>query len=112
MSLVPWLRAPKQRREKPAIIVEETGHIAVRSSRYRYIRYKNGEEELYDHLVDPKERTNLAGSADWKRVKQTLAAHLPDTNAKAALTKKAYKFDPHAYTWTNKKSGERVEGSR
>ena len=35
-------------------------HYALRSSRYRYIRYNNGKEELYDHKRDPYETRNLA----------------------------------------------------
>ena len=38
ISLVPWMRDPGKRREQPAIIVEESGHIAVRTDRHRYIR--------------------------------------------------------------------------
>ena len=30
-------------------------------SRYRYILYNSGHEELYDHQNDPYEWTNLAG---------------------------------------------------
>ena len=39
---------------------ESTQHYSVRSKRYRYIRYNNGMEELYDHDNDPDEWTNLA----------------------------------------------------
>ena len=35
-------------------------HYALRSERYRYIRYSNGMEELYDHKRDPYETRNLA----------------------------------------------------
>lgn len=40
---------------------ESTHHYSVRSKRYRYIRYNNGKEELYDHDTDPYEWKNLAG---------------------------------------------------
>ncbi len=39
-------------------------NFAVRSRDWRYIRYENGMEELYDHSNDPYEFTNLIGSAD------------------------------------------------
>jgi iduronate 2-sulfatase len=32
----------------------------VRNERWRYIRYADGFEELYDHASDPDERHNLA----------------------------------------------------
>ena len=37
-------------------------HHAARSENYRYIRYSDGSEELYDHSVDPNEWTNQAGN--------------------------------------------------
>ncbi|MEM9018483.1 MAG: sulfatase-like hydrolase/transferase, partial [Verrucomicrobiota bacterium] len=35
-------------------------HHALRTERFRYIRYEDGSEELYDHRSDPNEWTNLA----------------------------------------------------
>ena len=40
----------------------EQQHFSIRSSQYRYIYYRNGEEELYDHSTDPNEWTNLVNS--------------------------------------------------
>ena len=37
-------------------------HHAIRTKRYRYIRYVDGSEELYDHRTDPQEWVNLANS--------------------------------------------------
>ena len=37
-------------------------HYSIRSKNYRYIRYNNGKEELYDHRTDPHEWENLATS--------------------------------------------------
>ncbi len=36
------------------------GNHAVRSDRWRYIRYHDGSEEFYDHDKDPWEHANLA----------------------------------------------------
>lgn len=44
----------------PAITTHNPGNHAVRSKRWRYIRYADGSEELYDHEQDPNEWTNLA----------------------------------------------------
>ena len=41
----------------------------VRGKRYRYIRYSNGREELYDHNVDSNEWNNLASNNKFKQVK-------------------------------------------
>ncbi|MHC4174984.1 MAG: iduronate-2-sulfatase, partial [Planctomycetota bacterium] len=52
----------------------------VRSERWRYIRYKDGTEELYDHDKDELEWTNLAGDPKYAEVKGKLACWLPKTN--------------------------------
>jgi arylsulfatase A-like enzyme len=44
-------------------------HISVRSERWRYTLCANGEEELYDHLYDPNEWTNLALKEEYKDIK-------------------------------------------
>ena len=56
------------------------GNHAVRSERYRYIRYHDGSEELYDHETDPDEWTNLAGDPDYASIKAELARSLPEHN--------------------------------
>ena len=54
---------------------------SLRSERFRYTRYRNGEEELYDHANDPHEWTNLAGDARFAAIKHALAMQLPKVNA-------------------------------
>lgn len=49
---------------------ESTNHYSVRSARYRYIRYNNGKEELYDHDNDPYEWTNLAANKEFDAVRK------------------------------------------
>ncbi len=44
-------------------------HISVRSERWRYTLCADGKEELYDHLYDPNEWTNLALNEDYKDIK-------------------------------------------
>jgi hypothetical protein len=56
---------------------------AVRSARYRYIRYADGAEELYDHDSDPNEWRNLAGRPQYSNVKADLARWLPKDDAAA-----------------------------
>lgn len=84
LSLVPLLHDPKAARERPALMTEMRGNHAVRSDRWRYIRYANGDEELYDHQKDPNEWTNLASDPRYRDV---IAAHrqwLPIAEAKPA----------------------------
>lgn len=60
VSLLPQLRDVTQQRERVAVMTCNQGNHAVRSERWRYIRYADGSEELYDTEKDPKEWTNLA----------------------------------------------------
>lgn len=80
-SLSPQLRNAAEPRDTPAISSSYFGNHAVRSRDWRYIRYADGAEELYDHRVDPGEETNLAGDPALAEEKKRLAAWLP---AKAA----------------------------
>ena len=66
-SLVLLLNDPTQKWH-PALMTMGRGNHAVRSDRWRYIRYRDGSEELYDHSKDPWEWTNLAGQAQYARV--------------------------------------------
>jgi arylsulfatase A-like enzyme len=75
-SLVAMLRSADARRPEPVLTTIRGDH-AVRSDRWRYIRYRNGDEELYDHAADPNEWTNLAGSAEHADVKAELARRIP-----------------------------------
>ena len=61
-SLVPLLQNPGQPREKQsAYTVTHQRGESLRTSRYRYNRWGEAGEELYDHEQDPREFTNLAG---------------------------------------------------
>lgn len=81
VSLKPLLIDPEADWSPPALTTHGRNNHAVRSERYRFIRYHDGSEELYDHDNDPHEWNNLAGSADYSKVKAALAKWLPDVNA-------------------------------
>jgi arylsulfatase A-like enzyme len=51
-------------------------NYSVRSERFRYIRYYNGAEELYDHQDDPYEWRNLADEPDYSDIKSQLKKQL------------------------------------
>lgn len=76
-SLVPQLRDPAAPRPWPAITTHNPDNHAVRSERWRYIRYADGSEELYDHMSDPNEWHNLAGRPEFTSTVREHAHWLP-----------------------------------
>ena len=73
-SLVPILNDPKSE-VKPGAISFAKG-TSWRTKDWAYIRYKNGEEELYDMQKDPGQITNLAGDSQHATQLKKLAAEL------------------------------------
>jgi arylsulfatase A-like enzyme len=56
--------------------LEQPDSHTIRTDRYRYILYHNGDEELYDHYTDHNEWTNLAYLSDYELIKKELKALL------------------------------------
>jgi arylsulfatase A-like enzyme len=81
VSLHPLLKDPTAAWDRPALTTHEWNNHSLRSERWRYIRYHDGTEELYDHDHDPHEWTNLAGRDEHAQVKRRLATWLPQVNA-------------------------------
>ncbi len=81
ITLMPQIESPTTRRERPAICTHNAGNHSVCDQRWRYIRYADGGEELYDRANDPNEFENLlhGGSvpADYRTVADKLAQWLP-----------------------------------
>lgn len=84
-SLAPLLADPQMEWNHPAISTWLQNQHTVRTERWRYIRYRDGSEELYDHDADPHEWTNLAPNTAYDDTKASLAAYLPTVNV-AAVT--------------------------
>jgi arylsulfatase A-like enzyme len=80
-SLVPWLKDPDLPKQRPAFTTHGFGNHTLRTERWRYIRYKDGTEELYDRDRDPMEWTNIAGKPERKELKEHLARWLPAKEA-------------------------------
>ncbi len=79
-SLRPQLENPAAAREFPAITTHNLGNHGVRTTQWRYIRYADGSEELYDMAADPHEWTNLAGRAEHRGTIAELSNWLPRVN--------------------------------
>ncbi|RDV27595.1 DUF4976 domain-containing protein [Alteromonas aestuariivivens] len=81
-DLTPLLHNPNAPWQHAAVTTYGENNHAVKTERYRYIRYEDGSEELYDHQIDKEEWRNLAGDPAYAQVKQQLAQHLPRVNEK------------------------------
>src|SRR5581483_4696632 len=83
-SLVPLLKNPNSRWDRPAItqlnppVGKQVRGYSIRTERYRYTFWNEGSqgEEMYDYEKDPRELHNLAGDQTVAPVKQKLRARL------------------------------------
>ena len=87
------LSDPVAKWETPAITTHGRNNHGVRTERWRYIRYANGDEELYDHDADPHEWTNLAKDEKHAATKKELAKWLPKENKADPEGRKKNKLD-------------------
>ena len=76
-SLVPLMKNPNAQWNHPAITSFGPGNYSVRSTRYRFIQYRDGSRELYDHASDPHEWTNVVSMPEHKETIAQHAAFLP-----------------------------------
>lgn len=76
-SLEPLILNPSMEWDYPAITSFRGNNHAVQTSRYRYIRWNDGSEELYDHQNDPEEHENLAGQKENRELMDQLLKELP-----------------------------------
>jgi arylsulfatase A-like enzyme len=97
-SLLPLLKKANAEWTHPSLTTHGRNNHSIRTERWRYIRYADGSEELYDHDADPLEWKNLAKDPTLKMTKVQLAESLPKMNAMDAESakkkgKKAFDFD-------------------
>jgi len=72
-SLVTLLKDPSAKRDA-AFISYGPENTAMQTERYRYIRYEDGSEELYDHKKDPHEWTNQCDNPEFSELKAKFKA--------------------------------------
>lgn len=105
-NLKPLLLDPLAKWEKAALTTWWYKNHSIHTERWRYIRYRDGKEELYDHTIDPGEHTNLAELETSASVIEELKKHLPTTDAPPANVDefKSDYFDKVVEAW--KKTGD------
>jgi arylsulfatase A-like enzyme len=81
VDLSPLIRQETRTRGHPVLSTFGRGCHSLRDERYRYTRYRNGEEELYDHSADPHELCNLAHDPVHALAKLRLRSLLPSQEA-------------------------------
>jgi len=74
------LKNPSGKWQRPALTTHGRNNHSLRTERWRYIRYSDGTEELYDHDNDELEWTNLANDPKYADIKDQLVKWLPNTN--------------------------------
>ncbi|HEY5653557.1 MAG TPA: sulfatase [Pontiella sp.] len=78
-SVRPFLENPKANSwdgPEGALTTVSGKHWAIRTKYWRYIRYENGAEELYNHANDPCEWVNLADNPEFQPEKKKLLTML------------------------------------
>lgn len=75
-SIAGLVQNPKAKWDCPAFSTWGRGSHSVRYRDWRYIRYRDGSEELYDHRRDPYEWTNLSGNAKYRKDRDSLFKEL------------------------------------
>lgn len=84
-SLVSLLKDPGASWERPALMTQGRGNHAIRTPKWRYIRYRDGTEELYDcETDDPWNHDNLLVGPEGGKLESVAAKmrrRLPEKEA-------------------------------
>jgi len=95
-SLATALKNPDQAEDRDVIISNLAAHeYAITNRDWRYIRYADGEEELYDHNNDPNEWDNLASLPDYQSIRADMRSKAPAKFADFALLHKQHARRPN-----------------
>lgn len=98
-DISPLIESPDMAWPHPVLSNWMYKNYAVRSEDYRYILYRDGTEELYDHRKDPGEHDNLAKDAQHAAIIKNLKKHIPEKVALPVGTE----------TWTGDEISKRLE---
>jgi arylsulfatase A-like enzyme len=88
-SLVPLLKQPDAAWESTAITAYGDSYITIRNERFRYIRYREGQEEFYDCSNDPHEWVNQIKNPAFAAAIESLRSRLPSQSNMVPELKRA-----------------------
>lgn len=77
-SIVPLLKNPDKKWDYPSLTQMGKGRNTIRTEKWRYIRYENNDEELYNHTIDSLEWNNLVSNNQYKSIKESLSKKMDD----------------------------------
>tara|TARA_R110002073_G_scaffold72241_3_gene176661 strand:+ start:584 stop:2179 length:1596 start_codon:yes stop_codon:yes gene_type:complete len=105
-SLVSLINSPEKIQDRSILTSWYYKNHAVRSNDWRYIHYRDGSEELYNHKTDPGEHINLANNPDYAKIIEEHKKWLPKHDAlPAGRTEwKGDKLDRRIQEWTENDS--------
>ncbi|MEM9158866.1 MAG: sulfatase, partial [Verrucomicrobiota bacterium] len=102
-SLAQALEDPSKAEDRNVLMPGmEPNEYAIINQDWRYIRYKNGDEELYHVRKDFHEWNNLAEDPRFDSVKATLQAAAPKTFAKPDNSKLQLVTEGESFHWKKK----------
>ncbi len=81
LDISPLLKNPNATWDVPALTTFHKNNHSFRSEQWRYIRYADGSEELYNHEIDPNEWINRADDPNYADIKTGFAEYIPTVNA-------------------------------
>ena len=76
VSLHSMLENPRMANDRLVVTTFDKGNHALSGTRWRYIRYQDGSEELYNRQDDPNEWVNLASRKENASVRERLSKAL------------------------------------
>lgn len=91
-NIMPLLKNPELSSwDKAAITTHGLNKHAIRIQNWRYIKYQDDSEELYNHIDDPYEYKNLASLPEMRPIIQKLKNYLPKINTPSLPASKVTK---------------------
>jgi arylsulfatase A-like enzyme len=82
LSIAALVKNPDAEWGVPALMTYGFNNHAIRTEHWRYIRYADGTEELYNHRKDPHEWHNLATDKENEAILEFHRKYVPESNAK------------------------------